>query len=96
MGALGRGSHPARVAHRHQSEPTLRARRAEPLTPREREVAALIAQGLSNRQVAEALVITELTAETHVRNILGKLGVRSRARAAVWAAEQGLLARGPG
>jgi DNA-binding CsgD family transcriptional regulator len=67
-----------------------------PLTPREREVAALIAQGLSNRQVAEALVITELTAETHVRNILGKLGVRSRARVAVWAAEQGLLARGPG
>lgn len=60
------------------------------LTPREREVAALLARGLSNRGIAEALVITETTAEVHVKHILGKLGFQSRAQAAVWAAEHGL------
>jgi non-specific serine/threonine protein kinase len=60
------------------------------LTPREREVAALLARGLSNRAIAEALVITETTAEVHVKHILGKLGFQSRSQAAVWAAEHGL------
>ena len=60
------------------------------LTAREREVAALVAQGLTNRQIAATLVITERTAETHVQNILNKLGFDSRARVAAWAVEQGL------
>ena len=60
------------------------------LTPREREVATLLARGLSNRAIADALVITETTAEVHVKHILGKLGFQSRAQAAVWAAEHGL------
>ena len=64
----------------------------EPLTPRQREVAALIALGLKNRQIANELVLSELTVDVHVRNIMARLGVRSRTRIAVWAAERGLLA----
>jgi non-specific serine/threonine protein kinase len=59
----------------------------EPLTRREREVAALIARGLTNRQIAERLVISERTADGHVANILGKLGLKTRAQVAVWAVE---------
>jgi DNA-binding NarL/FixJ family response regulator len=54
------------------------------LTPREREVVRLIADGLSNRQIAERLVISERTADRHVSNILSKLGVRTRAQVAAW------------
>jgi predicted ATPase/DNA-binding CsgD family transcriptional regulator len=61
-----------------------------PLTKREREVAALIARGLSNREVGEALVIAEGTAANHVEHILGKLGFGSRAQVAAWAVERGL------
>jgi predicted ATPase/DNA-binding CsgD family transcriptional regulator len=57
---------------------------ASPLTPREREVASLVARGLSNRQLAEALVISEQTAETHVKRILSKLGFTSRAQVSRW------------
>jgi non-specific serine/threonine protein kinase len=52
------------------------------LTPREREVAALIAEGFSNRQIATRLVISERTAESHVERIMGKLAVRNRAEIA--------------
>ncbi len=65
---------------------------ASVLTRREQEVATLIARGLTNRQIAEELVITEGTAANHVVHILGKLEFSSRAQVAVWAAEQGLLA----
>jgi DNA-binding CsgD family transcriptional regulator len=60
------------------------------LTARERQVAALIAQGKSNREIAEALVITERTTERHVTNILSKLGVGARTQIAAWAVEKGL------
>lgn len=53
------------------------------LTQREREVAALIAEGCSNREIAERLVISLRTAEAHVSNLLSKVGVRSRAQLAV-------------
>jgi DNA-binding CsgD family transcriptional regulator len=57
------------------------------LTAREQEVAALVARGMSNREIAQALVITEGTAEVHVKHILSKLGLRSRYQIAVaWAA----------
>jgi non-specific serine/threonine protein kinase len=67
-----------------------RAPVADLLTSREREVAALVAYGLTNRQIAAKLVVTERTAETHVQNILNKLGFTSRSRVAAWAVEQGL------
>lgn len=63
------------------------------LTPRERDVASRIAQGLTNRQIAASLVVTERTAETHVQNILNKLGFSSRAQIAAWAVEQQLHTR---
>jgi adenylate cyclase len=58
------------------------------LTERESEVVELIVRGFTNRQIAEALVIAEGTAVRHVANILGKLGLRSRAQVAAWAVEQ--------
>lgn len=61
------------------------------LTAREREVAVLIARGLSNRDIASHLKIAERTAQTHVQNILNKLGVNSRTQVGVWAVEHGLL-----
>lgn len=62
------------------------------LTARERQVAVLIAQGKTSREIAEQLVVTERTAEVHVSNILGKLGFSSRAQIAAWAVEKGLAA----
>ncbi len=63
---------------------------ADVLTPREREVARLVAQGLSNRQVAEQLVLTEKTAANHVGRVFEKLGVHSRGQLAARATELGL------
>jgi non-specific serine/threonine protein kinase len=60
------------------------------LTRREQEVAALLAKGRSNRQIAEALVIANSTAERHVANIVGKLGLSSRLEVGLWAAQNGL------
>ncbi len=61
------------------------------LTRREREVLALVAAGRTNREIAEALFISESTAGVHVSNILGKLGVATRTEAARVALDQGLL-----
>jgi adenylate cyclase len=63
-----------------------------PLSEREREVVVLIAQGLTNREIAQQLTIAEGTALRHVANILNKLGLRSRAQVAVWAVGHGLAA----
>jgi DNA-binding NarL/FixJ family response regulator len=59
------------------------------LTARQREIAALIADGLTNRQIARRLVLTEGTVANHVRAMLIRLGVRSRAQVAVWHVERG-------
>jgi non-specific serine/threonine protein kinase len=67
------------------------AHTANILTLREREVAALIAQGRTNRQIAKVLVITERTVAAHVEHILNKLGFASRTQIGVWAAEHGLV-----
>jgi DNA-binding NarL/FixJ family response regulator len=61
------------------------------LTPREREVLALIADGASNRAIAEALFISQKTAGVHVSNLLAKLGVSSRLEAAALAHRAGSL-----
>jgi non-specific serine/threonine protein kinase len=73
--------------------PPATSRGPSPLTRREREVAALVARGQTDRQIAEALVITEGTVGVHLGHIFVKLDLHSRAQLAVWAAEHGLLAR---
>jgi len=61
------------------------------LTEREREVLRLIARGATNREIAEELVISEGTVKNHISNILGRLNVRDRTQAAIYARDQGLL-----
>jgi non-specific serine/threonine protein kinase len=70
-------------------------REGSPLTPREHEVAALVAQGYTNRQIAEVLVIAERTAENHVARICAKLEVHSRSQVAAWVAAREALDAGP-
>ncbi|HYS32911.1 MAG TPA: helix-turn-helix transcriptional regulator, partial [Streptosporangiaceae bacterium] len=65
------------------------------LTPREREVLALVAEGRTNRQIAAALFISGKTASVHVSNILAKLGVANRAEAAAAVHRLGLIREGP-
>ena len=72
-------SHPPKIA------PT-----TDPLTERELDVLRLVAQGKSNREIAEQLVITEMTVRTHVSNILSKLHLASRTQAALYALKEGL------
>jgi DNA-binding NarL/FixJ family response regulator len=63
------------------------------LTPREREVLALVARGLSNTDIAAELVISEHTAKTHIKRTMAKLGARDRAQLVVIAYESGLVQR---
>lgn len=60
------------------------------LTPREIEVLRLVAQGRSNREIADELVISEVTVRTHVSNILNKLHLASRTQAALWVLRRGV------
>jgi len=68
---------------------------AGPLSRREREVAAMVAAGMTNKEIAQRLFIAERTAEGHVERIRNKLGVRSRTEVATWAVAHGLVTRRP-
>ncbi|OKK16311.1 hypothetical protein AMK16_27090 [Streptomyces sp. CB00455] len=70
-------------------QPDTKQDEPSPLTTRERQVAALVAQGKSNKQIAAELVLSPRTVEGHVEHILTKLGFASRANIAAWAAQQG-------
>ena len=75
----------ARVLQTVHAEPA-----PPPLTPREREVLALLGQGLTNRLIARELGLSEKTVKTHVGNVLAKLGVADRTQAALYAVRHGL------
>ncbi len=68
--------------------------RLRELTPREREILALVGRGLSNTEIADALVLSPLTAKTHVARLFAKLGARDRAQLVVVAYETGLVVPG--
>ena len=79
------------IANPEDSAPERNATPFDELTAREREVLQLIASGLTNREIAEALFITEKTVKTHVSHILGKLGLSDRTQAAILAVKHGLI-----
>ena len=76
-----------------QFSPPQRDTATDKLTPREREILALVGRGMSNPEIADRLVIAENTVKVHLRNILDKLQVHSRAQAAAIAAQAGLTGR---
>jgi DNA-binding NarL/FixJ family response regulator len=86
-----------RVIERMAQQPTpdaARDARLDELTPREREVLELMARGLSNGEIATALVIEESTVKTHVKRVMAKLAVRDRVQAVIFAYETGLTPPG--
>jgi DNA-binding NarL/FixJ family response regulator len=80
-----------RVIDRMARQPVPDTSTVDVLTQREREVLRLIARGLANREIAQALVVEESTVRTHVKRILMKLGLRDRVQAVIYTYENGLI-----
>jgi DNA-binding NarL/FixJ family response regulator len=83
------------AAYREGSGPTLPATALAVLTPREREVLALLGAGLSNSEIADRLTLGEGTVKTHIGHVFAKLSLRDRAAAVVFAFDHGLVRPGP-
>jgi DNA-binding NarL/FixJ family response regulator len=84
--AVALAQHHGAAAGEHSTPQVSATAAVSPLTQRQHEVALLVAQGFSNRQISEQLVITERTAGAHIEHILDKLGFSSRTEIAVWVA----------
>ena len=77
---------------RRSLQPVTAARAVDLLTPRERDILLLLAQGMSNEDIAVALTVEVSTVKSHLARLLPKLGVRSRLQAVVWAYQSGVVA----
>jgi DNA-binding NarL/FixJ family response regulator len=77
---------------RRSLQPVTAARAVDLLTPRERDILLLLAQGMSNEDIAAALTVEVSTVKSHLARLLPKLGVRSRLQAVVWAYQSGVVA----
>jgi two-component system, NarL family, response regulator LiaR len=76
------------------AQPPVSAQAAPDVTEREMDVLRLVAEGLSNREIAEKLVISEKTVKTHISSLLSKLGQEDRTRLAIYAIKKGLVVEG--
>lgn len=83
------------LVSRRQTQPVTAARASELLTPRELDILLLLAQGMSNEEIARSLVVEVSTVKSHLARMMPKLGVRSRLHAAVWAYQNGVVDTGP-
>ncbi|MFY0408602.1 response regulator [Solicola sp. PLA-1-18] len=79
------------LVSRRRTLPVTAARAAELLTPREQDILLLLAEGMSNEEIARSLVVEVSTVKSHLARMLPKLGVKSRLHAAVWAYQNGLV-----
>src|SRR5579859_6828595 len=77
------------------ASPWAAVRQRGALSWREREIAAYVARGWTNQQMADALIVSRRTVESHVSHIFGKLGLTTRAQVAVWASQHGLTESQP-
>jgi len=84
------GHAPVRVALRHRARWESESQRRSPLSQREREIVALVAQGYKNKEMAEKMFISEQTVKNHLHNIFDKLGVSDRLELALYAIHKGL------
>ena len=76
---------------RRRTQPVVAARATDLLTPRELDILLLLAQGMSNDDVARVLVLETSTIKSHLARMLPKLGVKSRLQAVVWAYQNGVV-----
>jgi DNA-binding NarL/FixJ family response regulator len=79
------------LVNRRQTQPVTAGRASELLTTREHEILLLLAQGMSNEEIARSLVVEVSTVKSHLARMMPKLGVRSRLHAAVWAYQNGVV-----